>query len=107
MQENWSMKCPRCSYEWDVRQSPCPRCRLHVPTSGLQASANSRVPRRTTPLNKSVSSLATGDRTTQVQSNYGREPISDALGQSPFPAPFRKKLQLSRFPVPSTEELNL
>src|SRR5262249_6023470 len=107
MQENWSMKCPRCSYEWDVRQSPCPRCNLHVRAPSLQASANSQVSTRTSPLNHFISSPPTSDRTVQVQSRYLREPVSDVLDrQSPFPSPIRKKLQLSRFPTPSTGELS-
>ncbi len=28
------MKCPRCNYEWDVRQSPCPLCHLHIRMPG-------------------------------------------------------------------------
>ena len=100
------MKCPRCSYEWDVRQSPCPRCSLHVRAPSLQVLANSQVSMGTPPLNHFVSSSPPGDKTAQVQSRYLREPVSDALGQSPSPSPIRKKLQLSRFPTPATEELS-
>ena len=96
------MNCPRCSYEWDVRQSPCPRCKLHMRASGVQESATNQIPMGMSPVNNFVSSSPTGGGTAQVLSSRG--PVSDALG--PFPAPFKKKLQLSRFPLPSTGELN-
>ena len=44
------MKCPRCNYEWDVRQSPCPQCRLSI-----RMPARSSVPNRLVPINEARS----------------------------------------------------
>ncbi len=96
------MKCPRCSYEWDVRQSSCPRCGLHIRASGSPRPAHSQVPMSTPPLNNSIASPPIIDRTAQVRSAYLREPTSNNL--TPFPTSFNK-LQQSKFPLPSTGEL--
>src|SRR5437667_6750811 len=98
------MKCPRCSYDWDIRQSSCPRCGLHIRASSLRRSTNSPLPMSASLPNNSVASPPTVDRTAQVRSPYLQKPTSDNLAQSQFPMPFNK-LQQSRFPLPSTGEL--
>ena len=97
------MKCPRCNYEWDVRQGPCPRCSLQKRVPGLHSRSASRlVPLRASP---SESSPANGDRTAQVRSSYLQEPASDSLLQSLFAMPSDRP-QSSRFPLPSTGKLD-
>jgi serine/threonine protein kinase len=99
------MKCPRCNHEWDVRQSPCPRCHLYIRTPSLQGSTNGQAPMRASPFNSSPIADFVGDSVLQVRSNHPRGPINDKLVQPPFPVPLNPP-QFSRYPLPSTGELS-
>jgi hypothetical protein len=54
------MQCPRCSYEWDVRQGPCPRCNLYLHVPGFRGSTKPQAPVKASPLDRSVPSPSTG-----------------------------------------------
>ena len=97
------MRCPRCRYEWDVRQSPCPSCSLHIRASGLQRSTDSQLPKGISPSDSSLITDFIGDGTVQVRSDYPREPTID--GRTPLPAS-SSRFQQSKFPLPSTGKLD-
>jgi hypothetical protein len=99
------MECPRCSYECDVRQSPCPRCSFYVPASGLRRSSKSQVPMSASLPNDFVASPPTAERTAQARSVYRQEFMSGELAQAQSPVSLHK-LQLSNFPLPSTGKLD-
>jgi hypothetical protein len=89
------VQCPRCNYEWDVRQSPCPHCNLHLRVSGLQETTNRQQTQQMNVSQPEGTLFSTGDRITPVRSSYLLELESDKSIQSQIPMPLNGH-QLSR-----------
>jgi serine/threonine protein kinase len=98
------MKCPRCNHEWDVRQSPCPRCNLYLRVSGRPRSTNSLAPAKEAPMNNAVLSASSSERTAQLRSGPLLESADDRSAQPSSSALFNES-QRSRFPT--TDRLNV
>src|ERR1700738_4198364 len=78
------MKCPRCDYEWDVRQSPCPGCHLYVRMPDQLRSTGRIVSGQKSTSRDSVVFPTPHDL--QMQPPYQRpELTSQRSNQPPFP----------------------
>ncbi len=99
------MKCPRCNYEWDVRQSVCPYCHLHIRTSSRPGSVRRMVPvQESTSGDQIVSSPPpSNEKATRMQSSHQIEQADQKSAQHLLSARPNEP-QLPKFPI--TDRLN-
>jgi hypothetical protein len=82
------VQCPRCSYDWDVRQGPCPHCNLYLRVPGLQEAAKRQTQMNVSQPEGSGTPFPASD--SPVRPNYALKLHGNKWTQSRIPVPLLK-----------------